>query len=293
MQAAAIPPSAPRPRAWTPPTGTLGALCAAARERAAELALSRSALDGAVQAAVDAGPVPSFADALQSPAGAPVAVIAEVKRSSPSKGVINAGLGAAAQALAYAAGGAAAVSVLTEPTRFGGSNADVQDAVAALGGRTPVLRKDFLVDHVQLAEARALGASAVLLIARALAPATLRALADGARSLGLEPFVEVRDRWELDDALAADARVIGVNNRDLETLAIDLATGEALVPHIPADRLAVFESGVASAADVERAARAGADAVLVGSAVSAATDPTAAVAALAGVPRVGRAAPGR
>lgn len=269
--------------AWTPPSGVLGALCAAARERADELALSRSALEGAVAAAPV---VPGFAAALTRET---VAVIAEVKRSSPSKGVINAGLGAGAQAAAYVRGGAAALSILTEPTRFGGSNADVEAAVHATNGRVPVLRKDFHVDPVQLLEARALGASAALLIARALAPHTLRDMAQTARDLGLETLVEVRDAWELEAALAAGARVIGVNNRDLETLAIDLATGERLVPQIPADRVAVFESGVYSAVEVARAARAGADAVLVGSSVSAAADPAAAVAALAAVPRTGRA----
>jgi indole-3-glycerol phosphate synthase len=151
-----------------------------------------------------------------------------VKRSSPSRGVINAALSAGAQVDAYARGGAAAVSILTEPTRFGGSNADVEAALAALGRRTPVLRKDFHVDAVQLLEARALGASAALLIARALSPARLREMERDARDLGLETLVEVRDEWELDAALAADARVIGVNNRDLETLVIDLATGERL-----------------------------------------------------------------
>lgn len=287
VQAAAHRPPAPPPRAWTPPTGTLGALCAAARARADELALSAAALEDAARAAA---PGPPFATALRGAPGAPVAVIAELKRSSPSKGAINPGLGAARQALAYVDGGAAAVSVLTEPTRFAGSNADVQDAVAALAGRAPVLRKDFLVDPVQLVEARALGASAALLIARALAPGALRDMAVFARGVGLEVLIEVRDRWELDAALAADAAVIGVNNRDLETLRIDLATGDALVPLIPGDRVAVFESGIVGVGDVARAARAGADAVLVGSAVSAASEPTAAVAGLTGVPRAGRPA---
>jgi indole-3-glycerol phosphate synthase len=211
-----------------------------------------------------------------------------VKRSSPTKGVINAGIGAAAQAQAYASGGAAALSILTEPTRFGGSTADVQDAVAAVERRVPVLRKDFLVDAVQLVEARALGASAALLIARALSPDALRGMADAARDLGLETLVEVRDEWELDAALAAGAEVVGVNNRNLETLAIDLATGERLVPMIPADRVAVFESGILGVAEVLRAAAVGADAVLVGSALSAAADPASAVAALSRVARVGR-----
>jgi indole-3-glycerol phosphate synthase len=221
-----------------------------------------------------------------------VAVIAELKRSSPSKGAINTGLDAGGQAAAYAAGGAAALSVLTEPTRFGGRPEDVTAALTATARRVPVLRKDFLVDPLQLVEARALGASAALLIARALPPAELRAMEQAARDLGLETLVEVRDERELDAALAADARVIGVNNRDLESLVIDLATGERLVPRIPADCVAVFESGVNGPVEVDRAARAGADAVLVGSSVSAAADPAAAVGRLAAVPRVGRPAPG-
>jgi indole-3-glycerol phosphate synthase len=130
----------------------------------------------------------------------------------------------------------------------------------------------------------------VLLIARALDPVELAMMERVARDLGLETLVEIRDERELDAALAADARVIGVNNRNLETLAIDLATGERLVPQIPPDRVAVFESGVYTTADVERAARAGADAVLVGSSVSAAADPAAAVAAIAGVGRQSRTA---
>jgi indole-3-glycerol phosphate synthase len=139
-------------------------------------------------------------------------------------------------------------------------------------------------------EARALGASAALLIARALPPAELVALARTARDAGLETLVEIRDERELEAALLAEATVIGVNNRDLETLVIDLATGERLVPLIPADRVAVFESGVYGPAEVERAAAAGADAVLVGSSLSAAADPAQALRLIAGVPRRGRVA---
>jgi indole-3-glycerol phosphate synthase len=274
------------PAAWAPPGGVLGALCDAARVYAAGLAGRRAELER--QAAAAPAP-PPFAARLRQ--GTAVTVIAEVKRSSPSKGAINAGLDAGAQARAYAAGGAAALSILTEPTRFGGTPADVTAAIAATGGRVPVIKKDFHVDPLQLVEARALGASAALLIARALAPAELRTMQAAAQDLGLETLVEVRDEHELDAALAAGAEVIGVNNRNLETLAIDLATGERIVPLIPADRVRVFESGVYTAAEVERAARAGADAVLVGSSVSAAADPATAVAALAAVPRVGRPAP--
>jgi indole-3-glycerol phosphate synthase len=258
----------------------LGELCASARERAAALVPRRAELE---RAAADAGTPPAFAAGLRRES---VAVIGEVKRRSPSKGDIAPGLSAAEQSAAYAHGGAAALSILTEPTRFGGTDADLRLARAA--ARLPILKKDFHVEPLQIVEARALGASAALLIARALPPEALRGLARLARELGLETLVEIRDERELEAALAAGAHVIGVNNRDLETLEIDLATGERLVPMIPGDRVAVFESGIVSTVEVERAAAVGADAVLVGSSISAAADPVKAVEALARVPRVGR-----
>ncbi len=210
-------------------------------------------------------------------------MIAEVKRRSPSKGVINATIDAAAQATAYARGGAAALSILTEPSEFGGSIQDLTDARTATS--LPTLKKDFHVHPIQVLEARAASASALLLIARALSPDTLRAMADTASDLGIEVLVEVRSEWELEHALAIEDAVIGVNSRDLETLVIDPAVTSRLIPLLPANRLAIAESGVSTRADVERAAGAGADAVLVGSAVSAASDPAAAVAALTGVAR--------
>jgi indole-3-glycerol phosphate synthase len=147
------------------------------------------------------------------------------------------------------------------------------------------LRKDFITHRVQLLEARVAGASAVLLIVRALRPAALTALACDARALGLDVLVETRDEDELARALAIADAVIGVNNRDLETLVIDPAVGARLIPQVPAGRLAVYESGVRETADVARAALAGADAVLVGSALSAAADPMQAVRALGDVAR--------
>jgi indole-3-glycerol phosphate synthase len=268
-----------------PPSGVLGELVAAARERAARLAERRSELE---RMASGAAAAPPFAAALRRPT---VAVIAEVKRRSPSKGDIAPGLSAAAQSRAYAEGGAAALSILTEPDRFGGSPDDVPAANAAVDGRIPVLRKDFLVEPLQLVEARALGASAALLIARAVTPTRLTELQRTAGDLGLETLVEVRDERELDAALAAGARVVGVNNRDLETLAIDAATSDRILPLIPPALVRVYESGVSSVNDVLRAALLGADAVLVGSTISAAADPAAAVRALAGVPTSGRAVP--
>ena len=261
--------------------GALGRLSAAAASRARELEKRSADLR---DRAKDAPPGPSFAAALRR---TDVAVIAEVKRRSPSKGVINAGLDAAEQASAYARGGAAALSILTEPSEFGGSVQDLADARAAT--RLPTLKKDFHVHPIQLLEARAAGASALLLIARALPPDDLSAMADRASELGLEVLVEVRSEQELERAVTIGHAMIGVNSRDLETLVIDPAVTSHLIPMIPAGRLAVAESGVSARLDVERAARAGADAVLVGSAVSASSDPTAAVAALRGVARTRRA----
>jgi len=217
---------------------------------------------------------------------ADVAVIAELKRSSPSKGVLDASLDAVERTGSYAQGGAAALSILTEPSRFGGSLADLRDVCAAV--RLPVLRKDFITHEIQLLEARAYGASAVLLIARALPPAELAALAAETLALGLTPLIEVRDEAELAEAVAVQGAVIGVNNRNLETLAIDPRVGARLIPRVPPDRIAVYESGITDVHGVRVAASLGADAVLVGSALSASSDPVAALRALTGVERRSR-----
>jgi indole-3-glycerol phosphate synthase len=272
-------PEAQDARKWTTPAGPLGELTARSAVRARESALARRELEAII---ADLSAPPDLAAALRRPA---VTVIAELKRRSPSKGVLDESLDASARARAYASGGAAALSILTEPSRFGGSLSDLRDARAAVPPALPLLRKDFVTDVVQLLEARAFGASAVLLIARALAPTALRSLAAEARAVGLTPLIEVRDEAELGEALAVDGAVIGVNNRDLETLAIDPAVGARLLPRIPGDRIAVYESGVGGADDVRRAAGLGADAVLVGSFLSMAADPAAAVRALAATPR--------
>lgn len=251
-----------------------------ARRRAGALVREERSLNAALMAA---GQTPSFRAALELPT---VAVIAEVKRSSPSKGTINARIDAAAQGRAYERGGAAAISVLTEPSHFGGSPADLMDVRAAVG--VPVLKKDFHVHPLQLLEAKAIGASAALLIARALSPTDLASLARDARALELEILVEIRDEAELDRAMAVDAQVIGINNRDLETLRIDPRTAERLLPMIPAEVIAIAESGMHAVQDVAEAARWGADAVLIGSFLSAAPDPEAAVRSLSGIPRSGR-----
>ncbi|HJQ19645.1 MAG TPA: indole-3-glycerol-phosphate synthase [Gemmatimonadaceae bacterium] len=215
-----------------------------------------------------------------------VAVIAEIKRRSPSKGDLNTTLNAAAQAGAFERGSAAAISVLTEPEFFNGSLDDLK-AVRS-GVSLPILRKDFHVHFSQLMEARLAGASAVLLIARALSPRELPDLMRYARRHELETVVEVRDDVELQRAIDAGAEIIGVNSRNLETLEVDPRVPERIVPKIPRDVIAVWESGVSSVADVERAAEFGADAVLVGSALSRAPDPEALVRSLSQVKRRGR-----
>jgi indole-3-glycerol phosphate synthase len=215
-----------------------------------------------------------------------VAVIAEVKRSSPSKGAINPGIASGLQAASYERGGASAVSVLTEPEKFGGKSGDVIEVLGAT--RLPVLRKDFLVTTAQLVETASLGATAILLIVRAIEPNRLAGLSRAAAELGLEILFEVRDERELERALAAGARIIGVNNRDLETLQVHPETVGRIVPLIPPDCVAVAESGYSTREDVMTAAAAGADAVLVGSSLSAALDPEAAVRAIAQVPRSSR-----
>ena len=279
--------------AWVPPGGPLGELTRASEARAAEAASRLPELEAQLEALLrktDAGTArPSIAAALAATTGSAVAVIAEIKRRSPSKGVINEDIDAGRQAAAYEAGGAAAVSVLTEPERFGGSLNDLRAARAA--SRLPLLRKDFITHRVQLVEARIAGASAVLLIARALEPDRLRALAASARTIGLEVLAEVRSEAELEVALSVPHAIIGVNNRDLEKLVIENEVGARLIPQVPGDRIAVYESGVRGRADVERAAELGADAVLVGSLLSGAggaRDAQRALHALAGVARIAR-----
>ena len=224
--------------------------------------------------------IPPFGTALRK---ANVSVIAEVKRASPSKGSINPELSVSDQVSAYEKGGAAAISIVTEPTRFSGSNDDLVAARAAT--HLPLLKKDFHVDPVQIMEAKSIGASAALVIVRAVPPTRLRELLDVGRAIDIEILVEIRDERELDLALAFGANLIGVNNRDLETLAIDPETAPRLLPLIPRDIVAIAESGMKTAADVKRVAKAGADSVLIGSQLSASANPEAAVRSLSGVER--------
>ena len=261
---------------WSPPGGTLGRLVRQAWDRAATL---EEHPERVAPASADSQNAPSLREALLK---STVGVIAELKRSSPSKGMINARIDARRQSIAYETGGAAAISVLTEPASFGGSDADVRQVKAAIS--LPVLKKDFHVSELQLIEARQLGASAALIIVRAMEPGRVMMLASAARDIGLEIVFEIRDENELRVALDAGAEIIGVNNRNLETLEIDSTTVERIVPLIPGSCVAIAESGYSTRHHIEVAARAGADAVLVGSSISAADDPVAAVMELTGVP---------
>jgi indole-3-glycerol phosphate synthase len=207
------------------------------------------------------------------------AVIAEYKRSSPSAGVI-AEPDVAGQARAYEEGGAAAISVLTEPTRFDGALADLRAVRLAVD--LPVLRKDFLVHPAQVIESRAAGADAVLLIAAALSELELKAMLAVANDLGLDALVETHSVDDLAKALATEAPVVGVNARDLETLEVDVEWALAMLPDVPSDRVAVLESGVSTREDVERAIDAGARGVLVGEALMRSPDPGATIRSLRG-----------
>jgi indole-3-glycerol phosphate synthase len=262
-------------------TGVLGSILA---ETAARLKGRAGELGDWQRRAARAKAPPPFAAGLR---GTEIAVIAEVKRRSPSAGAIREGADAVALARSYAEAGARAVSVLTEEGRFGGSLEDLERVARA--ALLPVLRKDFIIDPLQVYEARAVGASAILLIVRALSAERLGELAGLAKDIGLDALVEVHGPHEMARAIAVRASAVGVNARDLETLAMNAAAAERLLPSVPADTLAVAESGLASRADVERAARAGADAVLVGSAAAGAADPGAVIRAMVGVTRVGRA----
>jgi indole-3-glycerol phosphate synthase len=215
-----------------------------------------------------------------------VALIAEVKRRSPSAGDIAPSLDPVSHAEAYSRAGAVAISVLTDGPYFGGSLDDLRAVVRRV--RVPVLRKDFIVDELQIAEARGAGASAILLIVRALSPARLAELGAAARQWGLDALVEVHDAAELDTALASGARLVGVNSRNLDTFAVDTRAAWTLFPRIPKDIVAVAESGMATLDDVRAASQAGADAVLIGTALSAALDPSALAAQFTTIPRNGR-----
>jgi indole-3-glycerol phosphate synthase len=232
--------------------------------------------DGALLARASARPpARDFIAALR--ASSP-AVIAEVKRASPSAGAFAVDADPIAQARAYADGGAAAISVLTEPRHFHGSLADMEAVRIAV--ELPVLRKDFLVHPAQVIEARAHGADAVLLITACLDDDELAAMLATAADLGMGALVETHADDELERAVASGAVVIGVNARDLETLHVDVASALHRIGRVPDDRVAVLESGVRGRAEVDAALEAGASAILVGEALMRASDPRAALRGL-------------
>lgn len=210
-------------------------------------------------------------------AGRP-AVIAEVKKASPSKGVLRERFVPAEIAASYAQHGAACLSVLTDERFFQGSAVFLQQARAACA--LPVLRKDFMVDEYQVAEARAIGADCILLIAACLDDAQMADLEAAAHAYGMDVLVEVHDGAELDRALRLKTPLLGINNRNLKTFEVTLDTTLGLLPRIPGDRLLVTESGILSRADVTRMRDAGVQAFLVGEAFMRADDPGAALAAL-------------
>ena len=206
------------------------------------------------------------------------AIIAEVKKASPSKGLLSADFDPARTACAYQKGGAAALSVLTDEEFFQGSLADLEAARQAVG--VPVLRKDFTIAPEQILEAAAHGADAILLIAAILTEREIRDFREAAAQYQMAALVEVHDRRELDKAIAAGSTIIGVNNRDLTTFSVSLETSLQLAPHIPDDAVRVSESGIHNAADIARLRAAGFTAFLVGEHLMKSADPAAALASL-------------
>ncbi|MFW6056017.1 MAG: indole-3-glycerol phosphate synthase TrpC [Chloroflexota bacterium] len=216
---------------------------------------------------------PHALDLAAALSGNPVALIAEVKKASPSRGLIRSDFDHVAIAEAYAMAGASAISVLTEPRFFLGSLDHLAEVAALqIAHRVPLLRKDFIIDPYQVYEARAHGADAVLLIAAILDRERLDSLLSLSHDLGMTCLVEVHNEREIDVALLSEARVIGINNRDLHSFKVDLSTFERLRPRVPAEKLVVAESGINCPADIRRLAHAGADAVLVGEALMTADD---------------------
>lgn len=233
------------------------------RRRQREVPLS--ALEQAVAARGDERP---FSEALTRPG---VSIIAEHKRRSPSAGTIREGITVPELVCAYERGGAAALSILTEPHHFGGSLEDLREARAATA--LPILRKDFVVDPYQLYEAAAAGADAVLLIVAALEQGDLRTLHEEARAIDLDVLVEVHDEPELDRALEVEAEVIGINNRDLTDFSVDLERTFELLADVPAGKTVVSESGIGTRDQIEELERVGIDAVLIGELLMRAPDP--------------------
>jgi len=227
-------------------------------------------------------PTLGFRAALVERAKRPMGLIAEVKKASPSKGLIRPDFDPVAIAAAYERAGADCLSVLTDEPHFQGSNAYLTAVRGAVG--LPLLRKDFTVDPIHIYEARAIGADAILLIAAILSKDEMKSYLAEASTLGLDAIVEVHNREELDVALELGADLVGINNRDLKTFVTDLTVTEELLRHIPSDRFVVSESGISKPEDVARVSAAGARAVLVGEHFMRQPDVAGAVAALMGEP---------
>jgi len=253
----------------------LDAILAAHRSAGEKDPREAEAVLAEAEAAARAEPVRDFQAALRAPG---LSVIAEVKRRSPSKGDLAPGLDPAGLARAYAAGGAACLSVLTDVEFFGGSPADL--AAARGAAALPVLRKDFTVSALDVADARLMGADAILLIAAALSDAQLAELAARAAGLGLAVLHEVHDEAELERVLAVGASLVGVNQRDLSSFEVDTDRAVRVAGTMPAGVIRVAESGISGPEDARRLADAGFDAILVGESLVRSADPAAAVAAL-------------
>jgi indole-3-glycerol phosphate synthase len=268
-------------------TDVLAEICAEKRAHVAraKTAVSENAL---LAALAEAPPLRPFAAALKGHlAEGRYGLIAEIKKASPSAGLIRGDFDPAALALAYAAGGASCLSVLTDIPYFQGSDEDLRMARRRVA--LPVLRKDFIIDTYQILESRHIGADCVLLIMAALSDPLASELATAAAELGLDVLAEVHDGAELDRALRLGVRMIGINNRNLKTLQTDLATTEGLAPEVPADRIVIAESGIRRPEDLDRLAAAGARCFLVGETLMREPDVAAAARHLLRLPPVGPA----